>query len=152
MAIYVNGHLQNTICKGQMALSASQVTTLTTADLYYKIAGTWGDGLLENFEIDAGGKLTFNGCSGTGFLFNGVSDLKVDKVCTLTYGLYLNGSLVSGAETPHDFTAASKVESISITKIISLTPGDEIEIYAKSNAATTSLTSETLLITMWGEQ
>ncbi len=152
MGIHINGHEQRIISKGQMALSSSENTTLTTSPDYYKIGGTWADGVSECFDVDAGGRLTFNGCCATNFLFTGVSDLKVNKACTLTYGLYLNGALVSGAETPHTFTSASKVESISITKIVTLQPGDYVEVHAKSSEDTTILTSETLSITFWGEQ
>ncbi len=82
---------------------------------------------------------------------NGVSDIKVDKACEITYALYKNGELVTGAETPHSFASASKYSTISITTLITVNPGDYFEAWAKSDDATVTLTINSLKILFFGE-
>ena len=137
--------------RGQEKLSTPNNTTTVTANTYIKIDGVFIDGSVSGFSLDPSGILTYTG-NGGAFLFNGVSDLEVNKASTTTYGLFLNGVLLTGAETPHDFTAASKTESISITSIIVIASnGDEFEVYGKSSEANTIITVKTLQITFWGE-
>ena len=42
--------------------------------------------------------------------------------------------------------------NISITSIIILDPGDYVQVWAKSDTASTTITVETLQITLWGEK
>ena len=135
---------------GHLSLNAAANTTLITAGTYYKIAGTFDVGLSRLFSA-ATNKIKWNGPSGARFLFNGSSDLAVDKLCEITYSLYCNGLLVPGAQTPHTFVALAKTVNISITAIIALNHGDELDVYAKSNADNTLLTVRALGITFWGE-
>lgn len=137
--------------RGCQKLSAPQTTTCTLADTYYKIAGTWGGSLCKGFERDGTGKITYKGPSGVTYLFNGTSDVKTDTAGKVTYGLYLNGALVTGAETPHDFTAAAKTENIAITSFPAFNYGDEIEVYCKHSTAGSDVISDSLIITFLGE-
>lgn len=86
------------------------------------------------------------------FLFTGSSDVMASKAGTIYYALFLNGSLVTTAVTPHTFTSASKIENIAITSLANLSKDDTIEIYAKSDgiAVSQSLTIKTLNTTFWG--
>ena len=130
-------------------LPGSYPTTLTTADTYYKIAATFFGRLLSRFTVSAAGVLTYTG-DGEVFSLTGVSDLHCSRACELTYGLYLNGVLISGTETPVTVTAANKDDNIAITGLIELATGDTLEVYAKSDTASTVLTVQSLRITMWG--
>ncbi|MCK4521611.1 MAG: hypothetical protein KAU20_03480 [Nanoarchaeota archaeon] len=138
--------------KGCHHLTSSLVTDCVTADQYYKIVGAWSDGdCNQGFEFDGAGKLTYTGQDGVYCLFNGVSDLSSSKVARVWYGLYINGVLASGAETPHDFQAANKIGGISITNFVKLQKYDYIEIYVKSEVAANPITHETLLLTLLGD-
>jgi len=99
----------------------------------------------------AGGTLTKTSRDGT-FLMNGVSDLEVNKACTVYYGLFLNGSIVAGEITPHTFTVQSKVENISITAIAELALDDEVEIKVLGDGVTSgvTVTAHKLDVTFWG--
>jgi len=143
---------KTSVSRGQMAISTPTNTVTGTADTYVQMAGTFTDSMLNNWSLNADGTLTFNGNDGSTFLFNGVSDLEVDKACTITYGLYKNGVLVTGAETPHTFAAASKIDNVSITRIIQLDKGDYLNVFVKSSATDTTATINTLFLTFWGEQ
>ena len=72
-------------------LDSETATILTTADQYYKISGTFTDGLDKGFTISESGTITYN-CAGGMFLLNGTSDLKANKTCEITYALFLNGA------------------------------------------------------------
>lgn len=140
------------VSKGQLRLTAEQTTDLTaTPGTYIAVAGTFSDGLANNFTISAAGVLTYTGTETMSFLLNGVSDLSSDKGARVTYGLYLNGVLVTAAQTPHDF-AVGKAENISITSLIELDPDDYVQVFAKSDTANTTITVATLQVTLWGEK
>lgn len=147
------GFVPKFLYKGCHHLSASHDTECTDADTYYKIDGTWTDGNNCNlgFSYDGTGKITYTGEEAY-FLLNGVSDVSADKVCTITYGMYLNGSLVTGAETPHTFPNATSTSTIAISNIIKLNKGDYIEVYVKSDTINTTVTSSTLMITLLGDR
>ena len=135
--------------RGCHHLASSTTTTCTDADTDYKVGGTWTDGeqCNKDFNYDGSGKITFTGDNGTFFLFNGVSDLEADKVCRVSYTLYINGIAVSGSTTPTDFEHANSIGSISITNFIKLDKDDYIEVYVQSDTAVTDITHQTLLLT-----
>ena len=145
MVGFKNGKLQH----GVEFLSATHATICTDIGTYYIIDGTWitPESINYGFSGNGSGRITYNGDKTLTFLFNGVSDLSVDKSCEITYGLYINGALVPGAETPHDFANTAKVDSISITNFVILNPGDYIEVWCKSDTITTEVTTNTLMIT-----
>ncbi len=134
---------------GQLRLETETVTSLTLADTYYPVSGNFVDGNNKGFSLANDGTLTHLGGQNS-VLLNGVSDIQVDKVCTVTYALFLNGVLVDFAQTPHSFTAASKTESIAITGILISAQGDYYQIYAKSSESSTNLTVTNLFVTFWG--
>lgn len=135
--------------KGCHHLTAAETTVCTLADTYYIVDWTRSDWTCNNwFTFDWAGKLTYNWESWVIFLFTWVSDLSVSAASRVTYWLYINWALVSWAETPTDFTSASKVGNISITNFIPLNPWDYIEIYCKNDVAWTTITHNTLLLTL----
>jgi len=138
-----------TECHGQLRLSSPADTTCTEKDTFYKIAGTFADGDAYGFEV-VDNKLKYIGQSGPCFLFNGASDVQVNKACTATYALYKNGSIVEHSTTPHTFLSPSKTSNISITAIMTLNQNDELDVYCKSDTAGTVLSVKTLNITLWG--
>lgn len=146
--------LTEQICKGQMHLDTG--TTLAfTGTTYEKIIGTWSNvnpKTNNKFYVDStNNRLVYTGKKSVICLFNGVSDIKVDKACEITYALFKNGSLVSGAETPHSFASPSKYSTISITALTEVQPDDYFEVYAKCDDATVTLTINSLLILFFGE-
>jgi len=134
-----------------MAISAATPTVTGAANTYVQMAGTFTDSHLNNWELNTDGTLTYTGADGAYCLFNGNSGMEVDKACKLTYGLYKNGALVPGAESPQDFAASSKISNIGITRICKLNKGDYVNVYMKSSVLTTTVTVQTLFLTFWGE-
>jgi len=135
-------------------LDGSTDTTCTDADTYYKIGWTWTDWDECNdwFEYDGSWKITYTWSGRRFFLFNGTSDLKVSAASTITYALYVNGVLVSNAQTPTTFVNTSKIGNISITNIIPLNTWDYIEVYVKSSVAWVTVTHETLFLTFLSDR
>ena len=84
------------------------------------------------------------------FLVNGVSDLAVSAASRITYGLFVNDTLVPGATTPHDFAASAKTQNISITEIAQILLDDEIQIKLMSDTAGIVVTVTNLKVTFWG--
>ena len=140
--------------RGAHHLESILDTTCTTPDQYYKIAGTWidGSGSNNNFTFDGTGKITYVGESGRYFLFNGASDIQANKVSRVTYALYINGALATGAETPADIKTANASRNISITHVLQLTNSDYFEIFVKSDTASTVVKHNTLFLTFWGDR
>lgn len=137
--------------RGQLYLTAETTVDYDVADTYQKITGTWADKNLFMFEATAAGVLTYKGPDNTVFLFNGVSDLAASKISTIYYGLFKNGSLVTGAETPAGVQVPGRIRNISITEIISLNKDDYLEVFTRCSDDTVTLTAKTLSITCWGD-
>lgn len=135
-------------CRGQMRVDTPAATTLTTADQYYQVAGTFVDTYNKNFTTSAAGAITYTGTSGLYFQFSGASNLIADKACKITFALYLNGALATGAESPVDIAAATKNNTNAITRILQLNNGDILTVWVKSDTNTTSMTANTLFITV----
>ena len=134
--------------RGEMHITTEQTPTLATADQYYKLTGFSGANL-NNFVV-SDNKITFNGTEKV-FHINGVSDIQVNKTCTLTYAVYVNGVINPHEITPHTFTSASKTVNISIVALATLSPNDYIEIWAKSTASNTELVISKLDVVLWGD-
>jgi len=137
--------------KGQLRLVEATNTTVIIPDVFHKIAGDFCDGNSYNFQI-VDNKLKFLGSDGTVLLFTGVSDLQVNKACEIEYSLFKNSEIVVGAQTPHTFTSPAKTGTISITALIALNNGDELDVWVKSNTANTVFSVKTLNIVLWGER
>jgi len=147
------GFVKKGLFRGCQGLTSPEETVCTLADNYYKISGTWSGATNLGFFRDGSGKLIYKNGANINFLLNGTSDVKADKNCLLTYALFKNGVLVSGAETPHTFNNANSFVNISITAFVQgLKYDDYLEVYCKSDQANTKITSETLTITLLGSQ
>lgn len=154
LSIQTDGHIHRVgdACNSKAFMGFSGVgadTTLATPEAYYKVTGTYVSSGLVRFSATSAGVLTYEGL-GDCCLFNGTADMQVDKVCDITVALYLNGALVTAAQSPHSFTAASKTSNLAITSLTSLATNDYLEVYAKSSVAATELTVKTLAVTFWG--
>lgn len=122
---------------------------LETQGQYYQIEGEWLNGIRNQFTVDTNGNVTYNGAGGT-FLFNGSSDLKADKVCEVTYALFLNG-VNTNKITPSTFNSANSYNDIGITGLVVLERGDTLTVRTKSDTANTTITIANLRVTYWGE-
>ena len=142
--------INRSVDKCNMRVATPAATTITDADTYYSIAGTFTDGACQGFNVASDGTIT---CLSSGcFLLNGVSDLQVDKACTITYALEKNSVIDTTSTTPHTFSSASKIDSISITRNVYLEKGDVLKVKAKSDTANTTMTANTLYLTFLGEK
>lgn len=135
-----------------MSIAAGTTLAFGGTNTYQKVVGTWADGFSNNFTVsDANDRITYTGTQTEVFLFNGVADCSVDKACVTVFGLYKNGTPVTGAETPHGFTSASKIGTVSISRLIELKQGDYFEVWAKVDTSTVTITFNTLSILFFGE-
>lgn len=135
--------------RGKLRLQAPAETTALEVDTYIKVAGVFSDGYAKGFVI-VDNALVWKGVDGMCFLLNGVADLRVSKVCTLTLALFKNGELVTGAETPHVFTSPAKTSNLSITDLIMLNQNDSLDVYVKVTDPTAIITVESMSLTFWG--
>lgn len=130
---------------GYLNLTTPSDTTLTTENQYYAVGGTFStDGTNLNFTSVADGTIVYDGLKTIRCTMVGTSDIKVNKASQITYGLFNKGVLIPGAFTPHDFPAAAKSNTISITTSFLVHVGDIFQVYAKSDTATTVLTANNL--------
>jgi len=143
--------IKSKISKGQLKLQASAGSVLANKDTYYKVSGTFSNGQARGFII-VDNKLKWKGADNSVFLFGGVSDVKSNKACEIHYGLFKNGVLVTGAETPHTFPALARISTISIIGICVLDYDDELDVYARSDTDGTILSVASLNIVLWGEK
>lgn len=134
--------------RGQIRLTTPADTICANVGQYYQMQGVFDNGDAKNFSVAADGTMT---ClkSGT-YLLSGASDLQVDKASEITYALYVNGVLNPDAQTPHTFSATSKIDNIAITALVPLNYGDQITVRMKSDTITTTVTVNTLFVTTWG--
>lgn len=140
------------ISRGQMSIATGTTLAFTDINVYEKIIGTWGDGFSNNFTIsDANDRITYTGAQTMVFLFTGSADLSVDKACITTFIQYKNGNPVAGTETIHGFTSAAKVGTISIARLVQLSQGDYLEVWAKVDTTAVTMTISALAITFFGE-
>ena len=138
--------------RGQMHIAADTAIEFAHINTYEKVIGVWTDGCANNFTVDAvNSRLIYTGTYSKCALMNGVSDIRVNKACELTYALYKNGNLVTGAITPHTFTAAARTSTISITSLLNIENGDYFEVWAKTDTTGVILTIHSLKILFWGE-
>lgn len=138
--------------RGQMSIASGTTLAFVDINTYQKVVGTWSDGMANNFTIsDANDRITYTGAQTMCFFFAGGADASVDKACVTHFGLYKNGTLIPGAETPHGFTSPTKVGTISITKLIELKQGDYLEVWAKVDTTAVTISFNTLSILFFGE-
>lgn len=137
--------------RSQMSLTASTVLDFTASDTYEKIAGTWAGTSLSFFTATEAGVLTYSGPDNCCFLFSGTSDCTATKISELSYALFKNGELITGAETPFTVGVPLRVRNVSITAIINLNKNDYLEVFAKCNDNTSDLRVSTLTVTFWGD-
>ena len=148
------GFTKSRLYKGIQHLSIAKDVVCTDADTYYPVGGTWidGDDINYGFTLDGTGKLTYHGESGVIFLQAGASGVSVSGASRITYCLYKNGVFVPGTETPHDFTANSKIENYPQVSFIRLNKGDVLEVYIKSSVAGITISIATLFTPLLGDK
>ena len=80
-----------------------------------------------------GGTLTHSGIEQK-FVVNGVSQVAVNKACSIFYGLSIDGAAPdSDHTTEHTFSVQSKIENMAIVSIDTLAQGTTQEVWAKGD-------------------
>jgi len=134
---------------GNMYNTVEITAVLAVAGTYYSLESADLDSdNLKDFTF-SDGVFTYTGASGKKFLFNGAANISVDKACELTFGLYINTTLVTGGTTPVDITSQNKKANIGIATIVTLNNGDEVRVKAKSDTATTELVVGGINTVLW---
>ena len=129
---------------GTMTLDAVFDTPCAVAGTWYPMLGTFSDGALTDFTLDASGILTFTGEDPCLCSFIGTSDLEADKVCKVYYALSLKGVIQSGVQTPAKFENANSTENISINRPALLSKDDTLQVFMKSDTTNTTVQVNTL--------
>jgi len=123
---------------GEMTLNDDGVTW----SKFTTMAGTKNVGF-----TSTGGTLTKT-IDGDRLLVIGNSEAKVDKMCTIFYGLFVNGSLVE--ETEHTYGAAARYENLGMNDIADLDVGEYVEVKVRGDGtANVKLTAKSLDVTFW---
>ncbi len=139
------------LARGQLYLATPAPLDYAVANTYEPIPGTWAGNALRFFSANSNGTLTYQGCDNTAILFVGSSDLKVSKNCALYYGLFKNGALVTGMETPVTVATPNHIYGMAIAGIVTLNYGDALRVYSKCDDEDAVLTPSTLSIVFWGD-
>ena len=129
-------------------LTSSETTECINAEEYYPMNGIFNTSLCRDFLVESDGTSTC--LRGGEYLLNGTSDLEVNKQCIITYVLQINEDIIYDTETPHSFSATSKIDNISVTGILNLKTGDRLISRVKSNTANTNVNVNTFLVTYFG--
>lgn len=89
----------------------------------------------------------FNGVSGKQ-MFGGSSQGSADKVCAISYGLFVNGALK--VQTDMGSTAGGKLINFSADNYVQINNGDDVELKIKSDTTTTKYDFAGLGMTLEG--
>lgn len=132
---------------GQMGLTEPADTLTTLAGTDYKLSGTFTDNEQNRkFTTSSSGTLTYTGVGGK-FHFVASSDVTINKNCGMVLTLYKNGEPTT-ARGRHTFNNANETTNICATGLLTIDQGDEFEIYVQCDTASTTLTFDSLNITM----
>lgn len=151
---YTGQEIDNLKDLGLLLLTAQTTVAMTLADTYYPITGTFNGSpcdLCTNFTPNGTGSITYNG-SGNVMLIDGTSDLSLSgaAAATITYGLFKNGSLVAGAESPTAVNFFNLLQTLSITSAIDSAENDVYDVRVKCDDAGRTLTVRTLNVRFKG--
>jgi len=132
-----------------LRLLSSDPMLLVTPGTYYRVAGIYQLWNKAGFTIDVDGVITYTGKGGD-FMVVGMSDIEVNKDCTINYGTRVNGQIAG--VTNHVFYALGRMGPINSTVIFSLHTGDEVEFWAASDTANTTFQSLTAKVSFYGHE
>lgn len=139
--------------KGSMDLTTPVDILCVNANTDYKITGVFTDGNNKGFTTNANGTLTCTTSEVLHPLIIGMTDVTADKNCRLIYTMYKDGVAIPKANTKIDLNNPGKYKSGGINKIIDgVTSPQFFEVYVQSNVANTTVTVDTLMVTVWGDK
>jgi len=136
--------LQDTIINlvtpvGQTGLNAPSTTPCAIAGTWYPVVGTFTDevDINEGFVVDAGDFKSLTCCKAT---FGGSGNFSVNKTCSITIGLFVDGVNLAKANTVIDFNASARTLPASRTVAFLVDVGEVLDIRVKSNTVSTDVT------------
>ncbi len=135
--------------RGNMYNTAPISASLSVIGTWYSLESELLSGAnLTEFTF-SNGVFTYIGDDNKTIMFNGAANVETDKACELTFGLFVNTTLVTGGTTPVDIASQNKKANIGIATIVILNNGDEIRVKAKSDTITTELTVAGINTVLW---
>lgn len=137
--------------RGQMNIDLWTVVVWGRANTYQKIEWKWADINSNNFYVDDGhDRILYTWAESMCMLMNLVSDVNVDRVCSVNYAVYINSRFVDWLETLQTFVNPSKYQNISTASIIDVKEGNNFEIWVKFSEDDVTMTINSLkLILFW---
>jgi len=128
---------------GELYITTPIVTEMTTAGLYYMIAGTTTSEEMLHFANNGLGRLTYTGAEDNR-VFIVTASLSswlpaVDCPAILAYRIYVNGVGDIASSIADVISAGDSLDAMQMVSLITLDSGDYIEIYVVSNINNCSL-------------
>ena len=122
-------------------ISESAATTTIVADTYYRLAGTFTNEVLSEFNITSD-KLTYIGNDTQLFEISITASIQSNTVNTIvTMGIYKNGTLEANSEMTTKVAQTADRKLLVVIDVISLSLNDNIEIRIKSDQAEAQVTA-----------
>jgi len=134
---------------GFFYISSPAGTTVTVANTYYKIAGTYGTISSELFTVSAGGTVTYNGTIPISIHLTVSVSLKSNtNNVVVKFSPALNGSTDSRLVLSRKIATVGDVGALTGSGPFTIQPGDELEIHVTCDNAGTILTADQMLVSI----
>lgn len=126
-----------------------QTQDVVPIDTFLPIASLWETIVGENFSISPAGIVTFTGANAL-FLYAPSVQFFSNKACNLVFETRING--ISVSQTPFIITSTNTAMSRQVTRmaLIPLNTNDTLQIFVKSDTASTTLTWQQATIVIKG--
>lgn len=131
------------------ALTESAATTITTANTYYPISGTFSNSPIELFELVADPAIQYNGDEPVYFEIDAHASFSVDSnSATVKAAIKKNGELVTESIMSAFAKTANELFTFSGTSVVELENGDKIQLVCTSDGDGDVITFENITATI----
>lgn len=109
----------------------------------------FNSGVASGFTISNAGRFTYTGISSRSFLVHANIFASIAGGASRTYNWYIakNGTIIASSVSQRSYDGTN-AGSCSCTSVVSLSTNDYVELYIRAETATTSLTADTVSITV----
>lgn len=136
------------MCFGWMNMVANATTTtITTANTFYKVAGTTTLGSANNFTMPANNLLTYGGIAPIVANITATASVTQNQLLgsLVTIVLFKNGTLISGTNGSANIASGNN-QTLTTNTIIGMNPGDDIEVYTTGSVNGQTVTFQNMQV------
>lgn len=134
---------------GMWYISSSAGTTITIADTFYRVAGTYGTIVAELFSMSSSGLLTYIGDKPIDIFFTASISISSNTNNVLAeFSPAINGVVDPRLVLIRKISTAGDVGTLSGSGLATLLPGDEVEVKVTCGNAGAILTAEKMIISI----